>query len=148
MKTAKVVIFDWMRTLYDPEREKLMPGALDLCRKLASRGVILAIISRGEPERKRQIRASALINYCPMVSVEKEKSLRQFRRTVTRFPPGADFFVVGDRVKEEIRMGNFLGLTTIWLEKGKFRKEVPETFGEQPNFTIRSLSEVWSIIFP
>lgn len=148
MKRTKVVIFDWMRTLYDPERQKLMPGALSLCRKLKARGVSLAIVSRGEPERKGQIKASSVAKYCSAISVEKEKSLRQFRRIVKRFQPNADFFVVGDRVKEEIKMGNSLGLTTIWLKKGKFRKEVPETFSEQPNFTVRSLGEVWSIIFP
>lgn len=148
METTKVVIFDWLRTLYDPERQRLMPGALKLCLKLSANGIALIIISRGEPKRKKEIKESALAQYCLAISVEKEKSLRQFRRIVKRFPAGTPTFVVGDRVKEEIRMGNRLGLITIWLQKGKFRKEVPKNNAELPSFTIRDLGEVWSIIFP
>ncbi|MDP2874053.1 MAG: HAD hydrolase-like protein [bacterium] len=154
MKTTKVVIFDWLRTLYNPERQKLMPGALRLCRKLATRGVTLGIVSRGEPrptgvpERKRQIRESAVAKYCSTLSVEKQKSPRQFRRILKKFPAGTTTFVVGDRIKEEIKMGNLLGLTTIWLKKGKFRKEVPTSACERPDFVIKNLAEAWPIIVP
>jgi len=147
MKSTKVVIFDWNRTLYDPERQKLLPEALNLCRKLSVNGIILVIISRGEPERKREIAASALAQYIFAISVEKEKSLRQFRRILRKFPATLTF-VVGDRVNEEIRMGNRLGLTTIWLQKGKFRKEVPQNNAQLPSFTIKSLAEVWPIVSP
>ena len=50
--------------------------------------------------------------------------------------------VVGDRVKEEIKYANQLGLKTVWLRKGKFAGELPDSTEEKPDITITDLREL------
>ena len=54
-------------------------------------------------------------------------------------------FVIGDRVRYEIKIGNILGFQTIWLKLGKFSVEKPQSNEEKPDFTILSLKEILKI---
>ena len=70
--------------------------------------------------------------------VKEEKDLADFKYLQIKYPD-ADFFVIGDRVKKEIRFGNVCGFKTIWLKRGKFASELPEVTRKNLGKLLRSL---------
>jgi FMN phosphatase YigB (HAD superfamily) len=53
-----------------------------------------------------------------------------------------EVFVVGDRIDSEIKYGNRLGMTTVYLNRGKYSAIKPRDENEIPNFKIQSLEEL------
>lgn len=51
-------------------------------------------------------------------------------------------FVIGDRIDSEIKYGNILGMTTVYLNRGKYAALKPKDEKEIPNFKIQSLEEL------
>lgn len=138
----KGIIFDFNRTLYDPDLDELVPGAKSVLKKLKERGYKLFLVSHGS-YRKSLISELGVENYFDKIVISKEKSLEDFKEvTLNSNLTIKESFVVGDRVKGEIRIGNILGFNTVWLKKGLFAQEVPENLEEFPDFTIADLEEV------
>ena len=143
----EIIIFDFNRTLYDPDADKLISGAKFVLRILCRRGFSLYLISRAGKSRRALIRSLGIEHYFSRVIVAKEKSKKDFKRIVaSKTVDRHSSFVVGDRVRKEIRIGNELGLQTIWLCAGKFAGERPVKKIEQPIHTARSLRDVLRII--
>lgn len=143
------IIFDFNRTLYDPEKEKLMEGTVKLLNTLKKRGVKMALLSRTTTGNRRQLISSlGLDDYFTKVivtSVTKNES--HFTEMMEAMQVSANrCVVVGDRVKSEIAIGKKLGLQTIWLRRGKFRKEVADSPGEQPDHIINNLHEIYRLL--
>ena len=67
-------------------------------------------------------------------------------RSLTKQKRYKNIYVIGDRVKKEITLGNALGYETIWLNKGKFKKESPSNAKEIPRYTILSLKAAIEIL--
>jgi ribonucleotide monophosphatase NagD (HAD superfamily) len=55
--------------------------------------------------------------------------------------------VIGDRIKEEIRVGNSCGMATAWYRCGKFAQELPQQDIEEPKYIITNLEQVLKLIF-
>ena len=53
---------------------------------------------------------------------------------------------VGDRVREEIRVGNELGMRTIHVLQGRFRNEPPGNPMERPGFTVKRIFQIPTIL--
>src|SRR3989344_1325729 len=115
------IIFDYNRTLYDPETKSFYPGAVALVSALALKHE-LYLISRREPERANYLEQSGLKELFTDIAFVEEKTVALFQR----FAGGdKNTVVIGDRVTEEITIGNRLGLRTVWLKQGKFAAELP-----------------------
>lgn len=143
----KIIIFDFNRTIYDPDNDCLIPGVRFVLRILLRREFTLCLISRAGKSRKDLVKKLGISKYFSRVIIAKEKNKKDFERMVA--PMAIDkssSFVVGDRVRKEIRFGNLLGLQTIWLRSGKFTNEKPRTKNEQPTYTIRTLKEILEIV--
>ena len=54
--------------------------------------------------------------------------------------------VVGDSIRNEIKIGNKLGLITVRLKNGKFANEMPVSPEEEPMFNISEITELEKII--
>jgi len=143
---SKAIIFDYNRTIYDPESGSQYPEVQDLLAELRKRGFKTFLISKGDEERRMQITELGLLSLFDDITVVKEKSREDFQRYIELCPAGTKVYVVGDRVRKEIRFGNELGAKTVWLKKGKFSDELPEDDSEKPHFTISSLNEVLDIL--
>jgi ribonucleotide monophosphatase NagD (HAD superfamily) len=50
--------------------------------------------------------------------------------------------IVGDRAMSEIRAGNELGMHTVRIRRGEFARQESKGKVEQPDYTIKSISEV------
>lgn len=142
----KTVIFDFNRTLYDPDREQLMEGAIELLEHLKEK-VGLALIAKGDDKRREQIKQLNLQQYFPVIIIDENKNVGYFRKCMEYFDARPEeTFVIGDRVKKEIRFGNEIGATTIWFRDGKYKDELPDNGVETPKHTIKNLKEAIKLL--
>ena len=142
----KAVIFDFKRTIYDPELDKLLPGIKGVLKQLKKRGYSLFLISHGSYP-KALIRKFELGPYFDEILITENKSSEDFKKIISNNEIDTEIsFVIGDRVRGEIKIGNSLGITTIWLRRGLFAEEFPLEPIEEPDFTIRSFREILDCI--
>ncbi len=143
------VILDFNRTLYDPDLKSLVNGAMQLLERLRSSGYALCLISKkSTEERMEQIASLGIDKYFKKILViEGSKTEEHFRECMDAMAlPAKDIAVVGDRIREEISLGNRMGMHTIWYKAGKFAVELPEGKGQEPYGTVTSLGEVWDCL--
>jgi len=138
----KGVIFDFNRTLYNPDTNALNEGALELLEKLASSGYKLCLLSKkSEEERKDKILRLGIEKYFIFIEVvEGEKTEKNFKKCLEIMAlQSQKVAVIGDRIRSEIILGNQFGMRTIWYKVGKFAAELPRNKNENPNFVIDNL---------
>jgi len=136
------IIFDYNRTIFNPDTDKLYPGVLGLLSKLSSKHELF-LISRAEPGRKNKIEKLNIKRYFKKIIFVAEKSQKIFKKITGN---EKEIIVVGDSIKDEIRIGNQLGFLTVRLKKGKFSLEIPRNKNEIPNFEISSINQLKNII--
>ncbi|MBP6883565.1 MAG: HAD hydrolase-like protein [Microgenomates group bacterium] len=134
------IIFDWKRTLYDPDSQKLCEGAVELLKYLSLQKIDLVLVGKGQPNTIQDVIRLGLSQYFSKIFfVGTLKSKDIFSPFITN--PPLDTYVVGDRIRSEIILGKELGTTTVWIRLGKFADEVPQTPEEEPSLTFSSLSD-------
>lgn len=143
-----IIIFDFNRTIYDPESNCLLPGTELVLSILLKRGFILYLISRAAESRKELIEKLNISKYFKNIIVTPQKSKDDFNNILGKEDVIRErSFVVGDRVREEIKIGNQLGLNTVWLQRGKFASEFPQNLDEQPTYIIKELKDFLEVVF-
>lgn len=142
----KGIVFDFNRTLYDPEKKNLYEGSLKLLEELAKK-YKLALISYGFSDRKKLIENLGLSKYFAKIIIVSEKRKEHLLECLSNFEcQSKEILVVGDRVKSEVTVANGLGMVTCWLRKGKFADERPTKLSEEPDFSIFSLSDLPEVL--
>ncbi len=145
----KGIIFDFNRTVYDPETEQLTPGVLDLLKELREKGYKLAIVSRNDyPDTRRAfVTEIGLDPYFDVIMVVLEKNPEVYKECAEQLGvQPEECMVVDDIVYRGILMGNKLGMTTVWYKSGKFQERMPENEEEKPDYTITELESVKKIL--
>ncbi len=136
----KAVILDFNRTLFDPDTNQLFPESFSLLQELKNKNFDLALISIGAENREEQIKP--ISSFFKIIKIVKEKNAKDFLEIVQELKSSPqEFLVIGDRVRGEIKIGNSLGMKTIWIRWGKFSSELP-LLGEEPDLTLNNLSEL------
>lgn len=144
---CQTIIFDFNRTLFNPEVDRLMPQARRVLSVLRRRGCQLFLVTRKEKGRENRIAELGLGEYFSEVFVVPRKSLRLFRSIVEKAAvPPESVAVVGDRLSDEIRLANRLGCRSIRLKAGAFAGEVPQVPEEVPDREIATLAELLPLI--
>lgn len=136
------IIFDYNRTLFNPETESLYLGVLDLLKELSKRHK-LYLISRFEASRLGRVKELNIEQYFQQVFFVEDKTLELFNQFVEQ---DEKTIVIGDRLCDEIFLGNKLGFTTIWLKQGKFASEEVKNKDEEPNFIVNDIRKINDII--
>ena len=142
-----LLIFDFNRTIFDPEKQKLVARARALLRTLHERGHTLCLVAQAAPSREKLIENLGIGQYFSQIFLVYEKKKKDFEKLIFDFgflPEKT--FVLGDRIQKEIRVGNLIGCQTIWIKSGKFRTEIPKNNDEIPNFTVSKLTDILKII--
>ncbi len=138
----KAVIFDFSRTLYDPLRNRLTEGALNLLKNLKNQNIKMAIIANGNKKRTELLKTLNIYSYFEKIIFKKGKSATDYlEMTVTLNISPKDIIIVGDRTKKEIKYGNLIGATTVWFRNSKYKDELPKNKDETPVYTIDSLKQ-------
>lgn len=142
------MIFDYNRTIYNPDKDQLTDGAQDVLELLREKGVTMFLIAKGNAERRKRIESLGLPQFFQRIIVNPNKSPDDYRSCKEECLPDTEVFAVGDRVQEEIRHAIACGIKTIWFRNGKFSNEFPSNVTEQPLHTVVSLREILDIILP
>lgn len=140
------IIFDWKRTLYNPDDGTLIAGAKELLVFLQSRGVSLILVGKGGNDMYADVKQLGVEQYFQrIVFQEGKKEQALFKPYISEEDPRTTL-CIGDRVKSELALGKSLGATTLWVRQGKFADEMPENDSEKPDYTVSSLAEVQKLL--
>lgn len=136
-----LMIIDYNRTLYDPEKDSLVPGALELLNTLQERALSLILVSRKEEGRSTRLSELGIEHFFSEILFVEEKTEQVFRAIRARYP--SQFcYVLGDYLYQEIRAGNLACAVTIHFKQGKFAECEPEVLEDIPDVVVTQLSEV------
>ncbi|MFT5368399.1 MAG: 2-phospho-L-lactate transferase/gluconeogenesis factor (CofD/UPF0052 family) [Candidatus Latescibacterota bacterium] len=124
------------------------PDALQTLRELRNAGYRLFLVTLGRSQRQQnKIDRLGIAPYFDRIINEgppaHEYWLKELCQTNNLKPE--EMAVVGDRTHDEIRAGNRLGLTTVWLRRGRFADEEPAS-GERPDYEIRFLAQLSTLL--
>jgi len=136
------IIFDYNRTIFNPEADSLYQGVVKLLQDLSKKNELF-LISRNEPGRKNKLKKLGIEQYFENITFVEEKTIELFKELAQG---DKNILVIGDRVKEEICIGNQLNFITIWVQQGKFANELPTKSEEKPSFTVKNIEEIKNIV--
>jgi|SRR3989338_6468383 len=139
------IIFDYNRTLFDPEKGGLYSGVYEILEKLSKKHKLF-LISYNEFGREKFMKDVGIEKFFANISLVENKD----KISMLALTGGLNFseiiFVIGDSLRDEITVGNELGYETVWLKKGKFASEKPRNEKENPKYIINELEEIFEIL--
>ena len=150
LSKIKAVIFDWGRTLHDPDTDGLFPGTQEVLEELSKRYTLALVTlakSQSPEDRRHTIRESEIAPYFRAIIVgseEKDALYEEVLKELALLPENVA--VVDDRTIRGISLGNRSGAMTIWMRRGKFAEELPIEETGDPTHTITDLSALTRIL--
>ena len=105
----EAAIFDYGRTLHDPETDQLFPGCEAILISLKDSGIKLALVSRGQDtdKRRQDFERFNLPEFFQVLDIIGEGAKKEFSHILEKLGVKPEnTIVVGDRVKSEILEGN------------------------------------------
>lgn len=141
----KLIIFDFNRTLYDPDTGQLIDGALRLVQYAAQSGYTLVLLAQATPSRANLIKELGLADFFAEIILTERKTLHHIHALEKKYQAKPKYsYLIGDRARGEIALGHAAGWQTIWLKQGRFATEIPEGF--TPSNTVTDLTSVHMLI--
>ncbi|OGE64613.1 hypothetical protein A3J13_01285 [Candidatus Daviesbacteria bacterium RIFCSPLOWO2_02_FULL_36_8] len=145
----EAVVFDYTNTISEMETGNLYPEVLNVLEELVGRGIRLGLVSRASNAKDRLSEFNNLdlgryFEVIDVVLVGNNKNFDEILKKLDVKPK--ETIIVGDRVKSEILEGNRIGARTVWIRRGRFATEEPETDLEQPDYRIDSLVQLLEIV--
>ena len=133
------IIFDFNRTIFDPETNALVPFAYEALQIFKTQGIEMHLVSKLEVGREDALESLGVAEFFTTKSFveDKETAMRALVTDAT-----GPVYVVGDYLHNEIRIGNQLGTKTVWLKRGRFSNLQPETEHDIPWRTIEDLKHL------
>jgi hypothetical protein len=124
---------------------------LAACKQRGYRLVLVSLVSALAnatlEERKTQIETSPLRHFFESAIVtDKDKDVILDETVKILNLSREQILIVDDRVIRGIRYGNLHNHPTVWLQKGRFANELPNSETGNPSFTIQSLTQLLNII--
>ena len=149
---AKMIIFDYGRTLYDRETDDFFPDAIPVVKTLAEKyRLSIVSVSPADEEEARieALREQGILDHFEEIVFTasgdaKSKAYEALLRKVDL--KANEVVVVDDYIIRGVAWGNAAGATTVWFQNGKFAALVPNDETGDPDFTIHSLSELLKIL--
>ena len=142
----EAIIFDWKRTLYDPDNKTLIDGTKEILEMLQDKKIPLTLIGKGNVEMHAEVERLGVKKYFANIVFQdgaKEDSL--FKPYVSKDNPKVTL-VIGDRIRSELAVGKSLGATTLWVRQGKFSVEEPENENQKPDYVVTTLAEAKELL--
>lgn len=141
------VIFDFNRTIYDPETGSMLSGAREVLDALRARSVPLYLVSKADESRPQVLKEMGVEDFfAELFFVERKDPTLFFEILKRAGVQPKQMYVVGDHLHKEIRCGNQCGMRTIWLKRGKFSDLEPATEADHPWKTVGEMDEVLGLI--
>ncbi len=131
---------------------KLFPGVPGLLKKLRKKHK-LALITFGVMEKQQEkIKQLKVAPYFDFVAIDQWSGIKatkadSFLGVMEKLKLKAEeIAVVGDNPKNEIEVGNKLGMTTIRVLQGKFKDYTPKSDFERADFQVKKVTEVAGVL--
>ena len=147
------VIFDWGRTLYDPDAGALFADAAPVVFTLAAtyRLAIVSLVSGDYQarvaDRYAVLRAQGIERHFAAILFGRADKDHLYRQALVALGlPAPRVAVVDDRLVRGIAWGNRHGAVTVWFRNGTFRDELPDAATGTPTYTIGRLREVGAVL--
>ena len=135
-----------MRTLYNPETGRLVYGAKRVLKEL-QKSHDLFLVSYQENQRRALIKELGIEMYFTRIAFVEAKTKKGFQNILAP-KHYSEIWVIGDRIEDEIALGNALRWRTIWVAQGKFKNRLPQKQSEYPTYTTPNLYRVLRIFHP
>lgn len=137
----RAVIFDFNRTLYDPETDSFYPGVFEMLRTLHASDLKLGLWSRDEKARAETISRDGLRELFDHVLIVRSKSAEDIRQLclVLGVQP-SETAVVTDPVRSDLAAAKEVGTHVICVRQGKFVSDLPYAPEEQPDDEVADLA--------
>tara|TARA_Y100000310_G_C20701283_1_gene830148 strand:- start:6999 stop:7445 length:447 start_codon:yes stop_codon:yes gene_type:complete len=142
----KVVIIDWARTIYHVEEDELFSDARATVEYLAKK-YKLAIVSLAmretAEERKKLIKELDMEKYFEIILIDPEDKDKLYEQAFSHFNlQPEEIAVIDDRSIRGIKWGNKKGCQTFWINRGKFKDELPNEETGQPTETLSTIADI------
>ncbi len=140
------IIFDWGRTLHDPETDTLYSGVPEMISECSKKYtlVLVSLAKSDSPEgRRKKIEESGISGYFKEILVDSDDKDALYERVIVDIRVAPDkVAIVDDRVIRGIAWGNKKGAVTVWFRNGKFSEELPNERTGRPTFTVSTIGEM------
>jgi FMN phosphatase YigB (HAD superfamily) len=144
MQTQKIIIWDFNRTLYNPDTGTLIENAKEIVRYGFESGYVNILFSKntiGQTTVDQLLSTFFLRAYFDAIIENPEKNINHLTAQLENYHlDKSNSFFISDRAWTDIPIGNTLGLRTVWFQNGKFAHEKPRAKLEQPRYIINTLS--------
>jgi FMN phosphatase YigB (HAD superfamily) len=148
MSHIKAIIFDWGRTLHDPDADGLFAGTSEVILGLSQKyklALVSLAKSQSEDERRKTITESGIAEYFEIILIGEENKEDMYEEVIQKLALSPrEVAVVDDRVVRGISWGNKCGAVTIWFQYGKFADELPTEETGTPTTIISDIRELQS----
>ncbi len=142
----KTIIFDFNRTLYDPETDGLFDGVIDMLDELRQEERRLVLLSKQEGGRETLLSDLGIDGYFEGAHFVPRKTREVMLDIVeTDGLDPKETLVVGDVPHSEIKAGNAVGMETVWLRHGYFADTVPDD-ESTPKHIVLSIPELRDLL--
>lgn len=119
MKKYKLIIFDFYKTLFNPETGELFSGIKKILASICLKIPSVLITFRGE-ERKKQIKKLNIEKYFQKIIYCSIKNKETYIKVLTEYNASPEeSIIVGDNEEEEIKIGKNLGTEIIKVNPEK-----------------------------
>ena len=105
------IIFDYNRTIYNPDEEALYEGVFEVLDELSKKHE-LYLVSAHEPGRREKIKDFGIHIFFKKVFFVNHKAVEIFKLIANE---GEEVLVVGDNIYSEINVGNKMNFNTVLL---------------------------------
>lgn len=147
----EAVIFDFGRTLYDPETKDLFPETKTTLDALRARrlklGLLSVAVSNDTQKRVDQLSQLGIRDYFQAIDIiERDtegKDFTKILRELGLLENPQKTAVVGDNLKREITAGNRIGAFTIWTTQRLSADWKPQNQEQTPRAII---NDIYSLI--
>ena len=139
----KIIICDFNRTIYDPDKKALMPEVFKTLQKLKSAGFYLILLSQiRDKYREGVVRSLGLEKYFDQIQLVPLKSAEDFQALVTPDVDASASYSIGDYIEQDIVFGKRAGLKTIRIKAGKFAEVEAKTEEERADVEVKEFREI------
>ncbi len=121
------IIFDYNRTLFNPDSGMLFPNVFRVLKVLAPKHELF-LVTLDKPERKTSTAIEELRPFFNQIFFVERKTATLFAQIVNGSEQPERAIVIGDRLEDEIAIGQQLGLVTVHVcqqSRPKFSKITP-----------------------
>ncbi|MBL7045891.1 MAG: HAD family hydrolase [Parcubacteria group bacterium] len=147
----KLVIFDWGRTLWNPETQKLFNKVPQVLEFLTRKGYTLSIVALatdGDTKRRLDALKASAIEDCFAKTLFRETGKdKMYKETLKELKfESSETIIIDDRVVRGIKFANKYGCKSIWIQSLKFREEYPTEETGKPTYTIDKIGQLIDIL--